>query len=203
MYTYLAWTAQFFQFYQWQIQEVGENGWGSVPLNLNTDSTPLWRDSQSKILAESTGANTSFLHIFSLVDFNRKKIFSKVQTSLHRIFSSLERLFLEVSFLFDVAWVEGCKGRCSQKRKSGHTFLPHMVTCSLNPYLQLHTVVKAGDPKLLGFVLKQKGFPSLCHYPVASILVQAHLGLICMVQRMAPLRYLMTIWSPEYQVPEK
>lgn len=179
---------------------MGGNGWGSVPLNLNTDSTPLWRESQSKILAESTGANTSFLHIFSLVGFNRKKIFSKVQTSMHSIFSPLERLFLAMRHPFSSMLPEWKGARdIAHKKEWPYLSISHSHLLSQ----PIPSTSHSEWPKLLGFVPKQKGFPSLCHYPAAGILVQAHLGLICMLQGMAPLQYLMTVWSPEYQLSEK
>lgn len=150
-------------------QEV-ENGLGSVLFNLNTHGIPLWREPQIKILAEVLEQplpSCIFSVLWIIISRKSSPRFSPpcTESALHwRDYSLQSHILSPQSCL----WVEGYK---EQNRKSDHSFLPHMVTCSLNLCLQFHTRVKAGDPMLLSPLLKQKVFLILCHYPTASTLV--------------------------------
>ena len=98
------------------------------------------------VLAEGIGATTSFLCILSLREHNLKKIFSTVQTSLYSIFSLLGETIPchETPFLLRVASEWKSTGDVViQKKRNDHNFLPH----SVNLCPQLHTMVKAGNPK--------------------------------------------------------
>ena len=91
----------------------------------------------------------------------------------------------------DVLLKHACEWRSgkespSQERKHDCTFLCHIVTRAPQPLPSAHRTFKAGDPKCLGPVLTQVGFPSPFEpRPHGRRLAQAHGELLGRSQRVA------------------